>query len=81
MTSAKETLRSAIELLSESEAQEVAKIVRALQKRRGMSPTLARLAADPLFSVPVATLGQFSPGHAARGTGAAASKRLVQDRR
>lgn len=81
MTSAKEMLRSAIELLSESEAEEVEKIVRTLHRRRGISPTLARLAADPMFRVPSSTSGQFSPGRAARGRGVAASKLLLQDRR
>jgi hypothetical protein len=81
MASTRDTLRSSIDLLTESEAREVAALTQTLYKRRGVSPTLARLAADPLFAVPSPVPPRFAERVAAKGSGAPASQLLVQDRR
>jgi hypothetical protein len=81
MVPVKEELHAAIELLTDAEVRHVAHLVRTLQKQRGLSPTLSRLAAAPAFKVAPSGLSHFRPVEPARGNGIPASQLLVEDRR
>jgi len=80
-SSAKETLRKTVDLLSEEEARQLLQVTRRLQKRSGGSETLRRLAHDPAFRVPTAVSVGFRAVKPIQGKGIAAAKLLVQDRR
>jgi len=81
MTAAKEALLSVIESLDDSEAQQVAELIRTLQKQRGVSPTLGVLAADPSFDVDLSDLSHFRVVEPMRVKGLPASTQLLRDRR
>lgn len=81
MSSVKELLRNAVDLLSEEEAQQIFELVQALQKRSGISWTLRRLASDPTFKLPPEDFGAFHAVAPIQGKGIAASKLLVEERR
>ena len=69
MGSIRESLHDAIDLLSDEETRQVLALVQLLQKRRGVSPGLQRLAADPTFSVPAAGVMGFPAVEPVEGQG------------
>jgi hypothetical protein len=77
----RDLLRRRIDLLTESEVQEVARVVESLQERRGASGTLRQLASDPTFRLPEDGKGEFRIVTPVQGDGAAASQMLIADRR
>ena len=81
MNAVKDVLRHTIELLSEEEAGQLLEFIQRLGKARGISLTLRRLAADPAFKMPAEGLRTFSVVDPIQGTGVAASRLLVENRR
>jgi hypothetical protein len=79
-SSARETLHSTINLLSDKEARQVLKFAQHLQKKEAVSQTLKRLAQDAAFSVPAETSKRFPIVNPIQGKGLAASSLLVKDR-
>jgi len=82
MSLVKESLYSVIEVLSDDEARRVLELIRQLRKKeRGVSRTMKRLAVEPSFEMPAKAYRPFRSVEPARGTGIAASRLLVEDRR
>jgi hypothetical protein len=81
MNSAKEALRSAIESLSDEEAQQTLEFIQALQKQSHIPWTLRRLAGDPTFKIPSECFDAFATVEPLQGKGVAASRLLIEDRR
>ena len=81
MSSAKESLHNAIDLLSDEEARQTLAFIQRLQRKKDPSQTLSRLASDPAFQVPSKELGGFHKVEAVHGKGIPASRLLVEDRR
>ena len=81
MSSVKESLYKAIELLSDEEARQLLEFAQRLRKRNDISLTLKRLAIDPAFKVPSEGSGTFRVVEPIQGEGIAASRLLVEDRR
>jgi hypothetical protein len=79
MNSVKELLRNTIEMLSEEESRQILEFVQHLKK--GIPPTLQRLANDPAFKIPPGGLGAFPVVEPIQGKGVAASVLLLEDRR
>ena len=78
----RDLLRRSIDLLPESEVQEVARLVESLQqKQRSISSTLRQLASDPTFKLPEDGKGEFRIVKPIQGGGEAASELLIADRR
>jgi hypothetical protein len=81
MSSAKESLRNVIDLLSDEEARQTLAFIQRLQRKKEFSKILSRLASDPAFQVPSQALGGFHKVEALHGKGTSASRLLVEDRR
>lgn len=81
MSSVKESLYKAIELLSDDEARQLLEFAQRLQKKSGISLTLRRLASDPAFEIPSEGTGAFRVVEPIRGKGIPASRLLVGNRR
>lgn len=81
MSSAKETLRKTVDLLSDEEARQVLEFTQRLRDRHGGSQTLRRLAHDAAFHVPAQAPSGFRAVKPIQGKGIAASRLLVKDRR
>jgi hypothetical protein len=81
MNSVKESLRQMIEQMSDEEARQMLVFAHHLQQKRGVSLTLKRLAADPVFKVPGSGARTFHVVEPIYGKGIAASRLLVDDRR
>lgn len=77
----KESLRTALDRLTDEDARQILDLVRRLQARKGVSRTFSRIAGDPVFKMPTAEFTAFSNVQPVPGIGLAASKLLVQDRR
>ncbi len=76
----KESLRSALDRLTDEEARQILDFIQRVQKRNGASGTLTRLASDPAFRFPVAGFRSFGRIRPISGKGIAATKLLAQDR-
>ena len=81
MSSAKESLHNAIDLLSDEEARQTLAFVQRLQWKKDLSQTLSRLASDPAFQVSSQELGGFHKVEALHGKGTSASRLLAEGRR
>ena len=81
MSSAKESLRNTIELLSEKEARQIMQLARILKDKKEGSLTMRHLTIDGTFTVPLKRPKSFRIVHPIKGRGCAASKLLVEDRR
>ena len=81
MSSSKDTLRDAIERLSEEGAREILRLVMDLVQRSGKPSVLRHLAGDPAFKVPHGGLAGFRPIEPATVIGEPASSLLIADRR
>lgn len=81
MSSTKESLHHAIELLSDEEAHQTLAFIHRLQQKKEPARTLRRLASDPAFHIPSQDLGDFTQVEALHGKGLPASRLLVEDRR
>lgn len=80
MSSAKESLRHTIELLSDEEARQILEFIQHLLKKKDKSSTLRRLASDSAFKAPSERSGGFRVVESIRGKGIPASKLLEKDR-
>ncbi len=81
MSSAKESLRNTIELLSEKEARQIMQLARIVKDKKEGSITMRHLAIDGTFTVPLKRPKSFRIVQPIKGRGCAASKLLVEDRR
>ena len=81
MISVKDSLRSALDRLNEDEARQTLEYIQRFRMKQRVSPTLARLASDPTFKIPVRGTWAFRPVEPVRSRGIAASDLLIQDRR
>ncbi len=81
MQSLKEALRETIEQLTEDEARQILEFLYALQKRNGITPTLAYLARHPALTLPRDGFKTFRRVEPVPARGLAASRLLIEDRR
>jgi len=81
MSSVKESLHNAVDLLSNEEARQALEIIQRLRQTGENSSTLKVLASDPTFRVPPKTTSGFRPVQPIQGQGVLASQLLVEDRR
>ena len=81
MLSAKDSLRTTVDSISDEEALRVLTFIEQMRKHPARSFTLKRLAADPTFKVPPRKLGAFAKVDPLEGKGAPASQLLLEDRR
>jgi len=81
MSTAKESLYSTIEQLTDEEARRALKLIHGIRKRSHVSPTLRRLANDPAFRMPAKGRKGFRRVEPAVVKGIPASRLLAEDRR
>ena len=80
MDSIKETLRNAIEMLTEEEARQVFNLLGEYQRQNGISLTMRRLASDPTFKLPKEGSRGFKDIKPLQSQGPPASDLLSEDR-
>lgn len=81
MSSVKESLYKAVELLSDEESQRVLEFTQSLQRKSNISQTLKRLEKNSNFRLPSEGVADFGTVNPVKGKGIAASKLLVENRR
>ena len=81
MGSVKDVLRQSIEKLTEKDARKTMEYVQRLGRRAGPAGVWDLLSENPTIRIPADGPGGFPPFRPIEGTGAPASRLLIEDRR